>query len=586
MASIAGFACLLLWLSIIDTYALSREAAVYNLSGPIAIVGIIVLGLFALAGDRLTRRMREVRAGACALGTAAGAAGLLAPDLIPLTFPVFAACAVPIAICWGMLLARQLVFERCRIVCAAGVLAAACGLAYNLADAVAWVGAILPLASCLCLRGAAGAGRTERTSDADRAGDETLHDGTDDAGGAAGANNEEASPESPGSLPRGHRLFMYTVCICTLLATIMCGMIASPVTANSQTPSFVMAAICCIGLALMLAAICATRVVRTKTAAVSKLATASAARASEDGSANPPAATGAPEPQSEANRGGSCANPDRAFAQLQLFGGLFEVVFVIGLVLLSTAQAGTMTTSVGIIIGARLCMAGVCWIMLPAGARRYARDASASRLAMLLAGCGTVFGTYAGAEIDRLCKFTFDQLTNMTTACIAVMAVIAVLYATLRARGMMPTGSGRGEVAAEGAAGAGAETVAGGGAATADGAAAGEHAAGDTAPKANSGSMQTSVVDAESLKQQIKAMRLSQISPFGLTERETQIVLLLLDGQTMKGIAEELFITERTVKFHSKNAYTKLGVASKKELMQKFSDLPAESAEEPLQPGK
>ena len=39
---------------------------------------------------------------------------------------------------------------------------------------------------------------------------------------------------------------------------------------------------------------------------------------------------------------------------------------------------------------------------------------------------------------------------------------------------------------------------------------------------------------------------------------------MLLDGQTMKGIAEELFITERTVKFHSKNAYEKIGVASKK----------------------
>lgn len=50
---------------------------------------------------------------------------------------------------------------------------------------------------------------------------------------------------------------------------------------------------------------------------------------------------------------------------------------------------------------------------------------------------------------------------------------------------------------------------------------------------------------------------------------------MLLDGQTMKGIAEELFITERTVKFHSKNAYEKIGVASKKELMQAFSDLPS-----------
>ena len=79
----------------------------------------------------------------------------------------------------------------------------------------------------------------------------------------------------------------------------------------------------------------------------------------------------------------------------------------------------------------------------------------------------------------------------------------------------------------------------------------------------------------EELKREVQRRRQQQLVPFGLTERETQIVVMLLDGQTMKGIAEELFITERTVKFHSKNAYEKIGVASKKELMQAFSDLPS-----------
>lgn len=68
----------------------------------------------------------------------------------------------------------------------------------------------------------------------------------------------------------------------------------------------------------------------------------------------------------------------------------------------------------------------------------------------------------------------------------------------------------------------------------------------------------------EELKREVQRRRQQQLVPFGLTERETQIVVMLLDGQTMKGIAEELFITERTVKFHSKNAYEKIGVASKK----------------------
>lgn len=82
---------------------------------------------------------------------------------------------------------------------------------------------------------------------------------------------------------------------------------------------------------------------------------------------------------------------------------------------------------------------------------------------------------------------------------------------------------------------------------------------------------------------EVQRRRQLQLEPYGLTERETQIVTLLLDGQTMKGIAEELFITERTVKFHSKNAYVKLGVANKKELMQAFSDLPSPH-QETLQP--
>ena len=74
----------------------------------------------------------------------------------------------------------------------------------------------------------------------------------------------------------------------------------------------------------------------------------------------------------------------------------------------------------------------------------------------------------------------------------------------------------------------------------------------------------------EELKREVQRRRQQQLAPFGLTERETQIVVMLLDGQTMKGIAEELFITERTVKFHSKNAYEKIGAASKRSSCRPF----------------
>ena len=51
-----------------------------------------------------------------------------------------------------------------------------------------------------------------------------------------------------------------------------------------------------------------------------------------------------------------------------------------------------------------------------------------------------------------------------------------------------------------------------------------------------------------------------------LTEREKQIVELLLKGRTSKLIADELYISLNTVKTHIKNIYSKLGVKKKSDL--------------------
>ncbi len=53
----------------------------------------------------------------------------------------------------------------------------------------------------------------------------------------------------------------------------------------------------------------------------------------------------------------------------------------------------------------------------------------------------------------------------------------------------------------------------------------------------------------------------------GLTEREIEIALLLLSGETYKMIAQGLCISENTVKTHIKNIYSKLSVGSKTEFM-------------------
>lgn len=55
-----------------------------------------------------------------------------------------------------------------------------------------------------------------------------------------------------------------------------------------------------------------------------------------------------------------------------------------------------------------------------------------------------------------------------------------------------------------------------------------------------------------------------------LTDRENQIVDLLFRGWTYRMIAEELFLSENTIKTHIKNIYSKYNVQSKSELIKKL----------------
>ncbi len=50
-----------------------------------------------------------------------------------------------------------------------------------------------------------------------------------------------------------------------------------------------------------------------------------------------------------------------------------------------------------------------------------------------------------------------------------------------------------------------------------------------------------------------------------LTEREMEILSLLVEGLSNRLIAERLCITTRTVKFHTANIYIKLAVRSRSE---------------------
>lgn len=51
-----------------------------------------------------------------------------------------------------------------------------------------------------------------------------------------------------------------------------------------------------------------------------------------------------------------------------------------------------------------------------------------------------------------------------------------------------------------------------------------------------------------------------------LSQREIEVMQLFMQGYTMSSIAKELFISENTVKTHTRRLYLKLGINKKQQL--------------------
>ena len=63
------------------------------------------------------------------------------------------------------------------------------------------------------------------------------------------------------------------------------------------------------------------------------------------------------------------------------------------------------------------------------------------------------------------------------------------------------------------------------------------------------------------------------LGPGALSKRELEVARLAAEGCSAREIADRLFIGERTVETHLTNAYVKLGVSSKLDLVRRAAEL-------------
>lgn len=214
---------------------------------------------------------------------------------------------------------------------------------------------------------------------------------------------------------------------------------------------------------------------------------------------------------------------------LQAMAAGILVVLVGGLLLFSFQLPHTMTIALALTCIAKNCLIVLCWILFP----RAVADARLPFIpcfALLCLGSGMFYGSYLGVYISKSISMSFSTLVSSSTALLAFVAVLAIAYMVIRMRQI----SNQQRI---------------------------------TPIEASE------VPSLEDIRQALRAHQIALMSPYNLTKREQEIVLMIIDGQTLGHIGEELFISESTVKYHSKNAYKKLGVNNKKELLQMFSDL-------------
>jgi DNA-binding CsgD family transcriptional regulator len=209
------------------------------------------------------------------------------------------------------------------------------------------------------------------------------------------------------------------------------------------------------------------------------------------------------------------------------------LLLVTGLLLFSIGVLQSLILPIAIVLAASNCLFGFAWVVFAQLASEDDhRPAPVFALGMLV--CNGIIPMYLGILVNRTLGAGFYMVTEIAIACIAVFAVSYILISHLYTRMFDRTA----EEAAEAMS-----------------------AAREIIPED---------LTTEQTLRAFQSCCNRTVTAYGLTERESEVFELIVQGLSGPAIGKALFISPSTVKFHTKNIYNKCGVGNRGDLLALF----------------
>lgn len=235
------------------------------------------------------------------------------------------------------------------------------------------------------------------------------------------------------------------------------------------------------------------------------------------------------------------AATSRPKTQVLFIGAL--VLLLMGLFLFSSGLLGSIILPLGLILAAKSCCLALCWITFSTLART-GKLAPVITLSCGLLICNGTLGRSAGMLVSNHMAPSFPDIALAASACIVAFTLF---YAFMVAshpgtnRALSPDISETPQVAQR-------------------------PLAATTSPTPTaSRKREPEPLTAEQLVVRARKMQDETLRSFDLTPQERRVARFILREMTYQQIAEKCDISERTVKFHAKNVYSKTGAESRRD---------------------